>query len=305
MRFTLKQIAYFVATAETGSITQASERVNISQPSISSAITALEEAYGIQLFIRHHAQGLSLTAEGQRFLREARALLLQAEEVENAALMISARVAGPLEIGCLSTLFSLVIPELQTQFKARYPDVRVSALAGHQTELFEHLREGRIAVLLTYNLAIPYDLDFLPLAPVPPYAFVGATHAFARRRSVMLRELAADNFLLLDLPHSHDYFLSLFRQAGLSPNVTGRYAYIDVIRSLVARGEGYSLANAQPRNAATLDGRKLTYLTLEDTLRPLDYGIVLLKGLRRPPTAEAFIALCQELLRGQPLPGTR
>ena len=59
MRFTLKQIAYFVATAETGSITQASERVNISQPSISSAITALEEAYGIQLFIRHHAQGLS------------------------------------------------------------------------------------------------------------------------------------------------------------------------------------------------------------------------------------------------------
>ncbi len=127
MRFTLKQIAYFVAAAEAGSITQASERVNISQPSISSAITALEEVYRIQLFIRHHAQGLSLTAEGQHFLREARALLLQAEEVENAALTISARVAGPLEVGCLSTLFPLVIPELQTQFKARYPDVRVSA----------------------------------------------------------------------------------------------------------------------------------------------------------------------------------
>ena len=64
----------------------------------------------LQLFIRHHAQGLSLTAEGQHFLREARALLLQAEEVENAALTISARVAGPLEIGCLSTLFPLVDP---------------------------------------------------------------------------------------------------------------------------------------------------------------------------------------------------
>jgi len=305
MRFTLKQIAYFVATAETGSITLASERVNISQPSISSAITALEDSYGIQLFIRHHAQGLSLTAEGQRFLREARALLLQAEEVENAALVISARVAGPLEIGCLSTLFPLVIPEMLTLFRERYEAARVVALAGNQTELFEHLRNGRIALLLTYDMALPPDFEFLPLAPVPPFAFVGTAHPFARRRSVALRDLAEAPFLLLDLPQSRDYFLSLFRQAGVSPNITGRYAYIDVIRSLVARGEGYSLANAQPRNTATLDGRKLTYLTLEDTLRPLEYGIVLLKGLRRPPTAEAFIALCQERLRGQPLPGTR
>lgn len=305
MRFTLKQIAYFVATAETGSITLAAERVNISQPSISSAITALEEAYGIQLFIRHHAQGLSLTAEGQRFLREARMLLLQAEEVENAAQMISARVAGPLEIGCLSTLFPLVIPELLTQFRARHEDARIFALAGNQAELFEHMRSGRIATVLTYDMSLPPDFEFLPLAPLPPYAFVGASHPFARRRSVALRELADDPFLLLDLPLSRDYFLSLFRQAGVNPNVTGRYAYIDVIRSLVARGEGYSLANAQPRNTATLDGRKLTYLALEDSLRPLDYGLVLLKGLRRTPTVEAFIALCQEQLRGKPLPGTR
>jgi DNA-binding transcriptional LysR family regulator len=305
MRFTLKQIAYFVATAETGSITLASERVNISQPSISSAITALEESYGIQLFIRHHAQGLSLTAEGQRFLREARALLLQAEEVESAAFTISSRIGGPLEIGCLSTLFPLVIPELLTQFKKRHEAVRLATLAGSQTELFEHMRSGRISLLLTYDMALTPEFDFIPLAPVPPYVYVGATHPFTRRRSVTLRELTDDSFLLLDLPLSRDYFLSLFRQAGVNPNITGRYQYIDVIRSLVARGEGYSIANAQPRNTATLDGRKLTYLALEDTLRPLVYGIALLKGLRRTPTAEAFIALCQDLLRDKPLPGTR
>ncbi|WP_298285522.1 LysR family transcriptional regulator [Acidocella sp.] len=304
MRFTLKQIAYFVATAETGSITLASERVNISQPSISSAITALEEAYGIQLFIRHHAQGLSLTAEGQRFLREARALLLQAEEVENAALEISARVAGPLEVGCLSTLFPLVVPELLSQFRHRFEAARAAALAGSQIELFEHLRSGRISLLLTYDLAIPPDFEFLPLAPVQPYAYVGTAHRFARRRSVMLRELAEDNFLLLDLPMSRDYFLSLFRQAGVNPNITGRYGYIDVIRSLVGRGEGYSLANARPRNLSTLDGRKLSYLALEDSLRPLVYGIALFRGMRRTPTAEAFIELCRELLEGKPLPGT-
>ena len=52
MRYTLRQIEYFIATAETGSITLASERVNISQPSISTAIAHLEEELGTQLFIR-------------------------------------------------------------------------------------------------------------------------------------------------------------------------------------------------------------------------------------------------------------
>jgi DNA-binding transcriptional LysR family regulator len=305
MRFTLKQIAYFVATAETGSITLASDQVNISQPSISSAITALEEIFGIQLFIRHHAQGLSLTSDGQRFLREAKALLLQAEEVENAANVISTRIAGPLEIGCISTLFPLMIPEILTVFQQRHAAARVFATAGNQTELFETLRSGKIALLLTYDLAIPPDFEFWPMAPMPPYAFVGAAHRFARRRSISLAELATDNFLLLDLPMSRDYFLSLFRQAGVNPNIAGRYPYIDVIRSLVGRGDGFSLANAQPKNLSTLDGRKLSYLALEDDLRPLHHGIAVLKDMRRTPTAEAFIKICRELLEGKPLPGTR
>lgn len=305
MRFTLKQISYFVATAETGSITQASERVNISQPSISSAITALEEEFGIQLFIRHHAQGLSLTSEGQRFLREAKALLVQAEEVQSAASMISAKVGGPLEVGCLSTLFPLAVPELLSVFRKRYPAAKVNAEAGNQAELFESLRNGRIALVLTYDMNIPQDFDFEPMAPLPPYAFVGAAHPLARRRSVSLSELAEDDFLLLDMPMSRDYFLSLFREAGLNPRVTGRYPYIDIIRSLVARGEGYGLGNAQPKNLSTIDGHKLSYLALEDKLRPLIYGVATLKGLRRTPTTEAFIQLCREILLNKPLPGSR
>ena len=304
MRFTLKQIAYFVAAAETGSITLASERVNISQPSVSSAILGLEEVFGIQLFIRHHAQGLSLTAEGQRFLREAKGLLLQAEELQNAATEISSRVAGPLEIGCLSTLFPLAIPELLTVFKKRHEAAKVNAIAGHQTELFESLRSGRISLLLTYDLNMPPDFEFLPLGPLPAYVFVGANHPFARRRSVMLEEMAQDNFILLDLPISRDYFLSLFRQAGVNPNITGRFQHLDVIRSLVARGEGYSLANAQPKNLSSLDGRKLSYLALGNALPPLMHGVAMLKGLRRTPTIEAFLKLCQEILYNKPLPGT-
>jgi DNA-binding transcriptional LysR family regulator len=304
MRFTLKQVAYFVAAAETGSITLAAERVNISQPSISAAISGLEANFGIQLFIRHHAQGLSLTSEGQRFLREARVLLLQADELQNAASEISQRIAGPLEIGCLATLYPLVIPELLHLFKKRHANARINALAGNQTELFESLRNGQISLVLTYDLNIPPDMDFLPLAKLPPYAYVAANHKLARKRSIALRDLADENFLLLDLPLSRDYFLSLFRHAGINPQIAGRFPHFDVIRSLVARGEGFSLANAQPKNQSSLDGRKLAYLALEPSLKPLTHGIATLKGLRRNPTLNAFLKLCEELLTDQKLPGT-
>src|SRR5450631_4892741 len=61
MKFTFRQLAYFIAAAETGSITLASKRANISQPAISTAISHIERELDVQLFLRHHAQGLSLT----------------------------------------------------------------------------------------------------------------------------------------------------------------------------------------------------------------------------------------------------
>jgi DNA-binding transcriptional LysR family regulator len=304
VRFTLKQVAYFVAAAETGSITLASERANISQPSISSAISVLEETFGIQLFVRHHAQGLSLTTEGRKFLVQARALLAQAEELQHAATEISARIAGPLEIGCLATLFPLMMPELLHEFAARHPAVAINAIAGNQADLFAQLRAGRISALLTYDMETPPEVAFTPLGTLPPYAYVAATHRLARKKTVTLAALAEENFLLLDLPHSREYFLSLFRQAAVTPRIAGAYAHFDVIRGLVARGDGYSLANVQPRNQASLDGRKLAYLALEPGLTPLVHGMATLAGLRRTPTLSAFLTFCQEMLTGKSLPGT-
>ena len=62
--YTLRQLKYFVATVEAGSVAQASRQLYIAQPSVSSAIKALEDSFGVQLFIRHHAQGVSLTSVG-------------------------------------------------------------------------------------------------------------------------------------------------------------------------------------------------------------------------------------------------
>jgi DNA-binding transcriptional LysR family regulator len=85
LHYSLRQLRYFVVTAEALSFTAAAKRLHISQPSISTALADLEASFGVQLFIRHHASGLSLTQAGRDMLGQARNLLKNAEELQSAA----------------------------------------------------------------------------------------------------------------------------------------------------------------------------------------------------------------------------
>ena len=103
LQFTLRQLEYLVAVADCGSIALAAERVNVSSPSISTAISQLVTGSGLQLFIRRHAQGVSLTESGRQFTSLARDVLASAGQLRDRAADIAGKVAGRLGIGCLST----------------------------------------------------------------------------------------------------------------------------------------------------------------------------------------------------------
>ena len=132
LRFTLRQLEYFVAVGGAGSIAAASERVNVSSPSISSAIAQLEAEFGIQLFIRQHAQGLSLTPGGRRFFHEAKLVIEQAEALHALAGDIAGLPRGPIAVGCLVTLAPLVLPALRRGFETSHPEARVRQAEGAQ-----------------------------------------------------------------------------------------------------------------------------------------------------------------------------
>ena len=70
----LKQVRYFIATADAGQVSQAAVELNVSQSAVTAAIKQLEEQVGVQLFKRL-TTGVSLTAEGARFLQHARNIM--------------------------------------------------------------------------------------------------------------------------------------------------------------------------------------------------------------------------------------
>lgn len=289
IRYTLRQLEYFVAVGETGSIAAASQQVNVSSPSISASVSQLEDELGVKLFVRHHAQGLTPTPAGRTLLDHAQTVLRQAAALNDLAGSLSGSIRGPLAIGCLSTFAQIVLPGLRRSFIEQYSDVRIRQIEADQSELFGLLRQAKIDLALTYDLDLPRDLSFHPMLIFPPLVALSETHPLAHLKAVSIEELAPYPMVLLDLPHSADYFLSFFTRAGLRANIAERTRDMAVMRGLVANGFGYSIVNVRPMNDLAPDGKPMRFVPLTGDQRPMKLGILMISETDRTELHKAFL----------------
>lgn len=303
VRFTLRQLEYFVAAADAGSLTEAAQNIPVAQSSVSAAIGQLEAALGVQLLIRHHAQGVSPTAAGHRFLVRARALLRDAGELSRFASELTSELSGTLDLGCLVTLAPLVTPRIGQSFREQHPGVSLAMVEDDQTELIGGLRSGALSIALTYDLGLASDLTFEPLSSLPPYAVFAAGHRLAAREEVSFEMLAGEPLVLLDIPHSRDYFCGLFATAGVEPAVAHRSTHPEVVRTMVANDFGYTIVNARPQVDVALDGRRLVTRPIAGAPRPMILGLARLESLRPTRLVEAFEQHCRAAVAAGHVPG--
>lgn len=293
LRFTLRQLEYFFAVGELGSIAQAAEKLNVSSPSISTAITQLEREFGLPLFVRQHAQGLSLTQAGRRMMEQVALILRETDYLVDLAGDISGTVRGPLKIGCLVTFAQVVLPSVRRSFQTEFHDVRIKQFELNQAEIFSALRRAEIDVALTYDLDLPADLVFEGLLELPPYVVVAQDHPLAEEKSVSVEDLVNLPMVLLDLPFSSEYFLSFFAGLDTKPNIVERTKDIAVMRSLVANGFGYSIANIRPMNDLSPDGKPLKFLPFLCPSRPMRMGLLMPTDAERANVIRAFVGHCK------------
>ena len=142
-----------------------------------------------------------------------------AREIANIAADISGTSRGPLGVGCLLTFAQLVLPRLRRGFESDFPDVRIVHNELNQAEILNALQRSEIDVALTYDMDIPTDLNFIGLVRLSPFALLHVEHELAKRDSVSIDDLAERPIVLLDLPISADYFLSLFEAHANPPTL--------------------------------------------------------------------------------------
>lgn len=292
--YTLRQLKYFVTTVEAGSVAEASRKLYIAQPSISTAIKGLEESFGVQLFIRHHAQGVSLTPSGARFYRKAQELLRMAHEFEQNALADNDIVAGQIDIGCFETVAPLYLPQLIAGFREQYPGVDIRIRDGDQQELVQGLTAG------TFDLAFLYDHDLdntiatEPLMPPQkPYALLPDGHRFAAQVQVSLRDLCLEPMILLDVLPSRTYFVSVFSELGLSPHIVFSSPSIEMVRGMVGQGFGFSLLVTRPHSECTYDGKKVVMVEIAEAVATSGLVSARLKRAQLTKPAQLFVDYCK------------
>ncbi|MCY3862564.1 MAG: LysR substrate-binding domain-containing protein [bacterium] len=295
-RVALRELENFVAVAEHGSMTEAAAAIGISQPGLSTSIRNLERMLGVSLLVRHRGQGVSLTPEGDLLMAEARATLSRAAELEARMSAAVSDDSGRVTVGSLVTVAPIVIPSLVRRFRERHPDIAVEIRTGTQDELLDWLRTGAVHAAITYDIELGRGVDFERILDVEAHAVVSSSHRLAEEAEIGLEALAGDPYILLDLPLSREYFLSLFLATGVAYHPAASHADISLVRTLVGNGFGFSLLNLLPATDVAQDGSRVAYVRLRSKIPPLGLGLARRVDDKPPRALDVFSAFARSSL---------
>src|SRR5262245_6546262 len=169
--FTLRQMQYAVAVADTLSFRRAAERCHVSQPSLSAQIAEMEAALGVPLFERDR-RGVLLTAAGHELVARARRVLVEADDFIEAAHRVVDPLAGTLRIGVIPTIGPYLLPRIVPALRKAYPRLMVIWIEDKTEILVRSVNQGNLDSALLALEANVGDLDHYEVAIDP---FVLAT----------------------------------------------------------------------------------------------------------------------------------
>lgn len=280
----LRQIDYVIAAADGGSTAAAARILNVSQPSVSLAISKVEDHLGRPLFARTSGQGVVPTSYGRQKLGEFRTLRRQARQVLDA----QGSEQAVLNLGVFSTLGPRYAPSLVRMFQDEHPQTRIRLHEADLETLAGWLETGQIDVALTYEFGLPSTLDITPLADVRPYGLLPEAHRLADRKAVGIAELLRDPLILMSLPHSRGYFLTLAQMHGVSPRIAHETGSVEMLRSMVANRLGVGLLATDIPHDTAYDGHPVVRMPLEGDLAPHRIALARSGRLRSSALADQF-----------------
>ncbi len=294
MPFTLRQLQYFVAVAEHGSVSHAAHALSISQSAVTEAVKDLEADLGVRLFDRH-SRGLAITHNGHQFLRHARTILAEVSGARRAFEAGRDALGGQLHLGVTSLMAGYVMSDLLSKYRRANPGVQVTAIED-SGEYLEHLLIGGeldVAVMVTSNLRdrIALQTEILDVSPFRLWLPLG--HRLAAQESISLAEVTAEPLIMLNIDEMESEATRLLSALGTRPRVAFRTRSVEAVRSLVATGAGVAILPDLVYRPWSLEGDRIESRDVSGALPVVQVGIVWRKGAPLSPAAQDFIAISQ------------
>jgi LysR family nitrogen assimilation transcriptional regulator len=293
----MRQLRFFVAIAEEGSLSKAAERVHVAQPALSQHVRNMELDLKTELLFRS-SRGVQLTEAGERLLTEARKLIAQFEELQDIVRGEEAEPAGEVRFGVPGTVSQVLSARLIQAVAERHPKIRLRIAEAMSGFIFDWLREGKVDIAVLYRGTDGRGLRLKQVLSEELRLFAGPGTELGKGGPV---ELCNAIRLPLVVPSPGHGLRDLLDEAaathcGAEINAETEIDSYAPIKALVQQGFGFSILPAIAIKEECAAGRLVSWPLIRPEMRRKVFVAV---PADRPLSAatRAVESLCGELLR--------
>jgi DNA-binding transcriptional LysR family regulator len=294
MAFTLRQLQFFVAAAEAGSVSGAARGLSISQSSVTEAIRALEDDLGVSLFDRQ-ARGLLITHKGSAFLRHARQILADVASARTAFRDEAEEVRGRLSLGVTSLVAGYVLSDILQRFRRAFPLIELN-VTEDTGDYLQHLLIGGeldVAVMLTSSVRDRMALHVETLLVTPYRLWLPLGDPLAEQEAIALEELAGRPMIQLMVDEIEESMRLLTAALPVKPEIAFRTRSVEAVRSLVATGAGLAILPSLVYRPWSLEGDRIDIRDVSGDLPTVQVGLCWRKGAPLSAASHNFVRVSQ------------
>ena len=229
----LTQLEYFCVAARYHNITKAAKELFVTQPSISNAIKALEEEFGVNLFFRNNNK-LTLTPEGELFYKSAEELLAHADSVETEFHELRKKIT-PIRIGIPPMLGTIYLPELYLSLKENFPEVDFRLFEFGSIKACDLVLEEKLDIAIVNAEQPAIDKCNSRIIDTEDLYFcVAPDHPLAQQNTILLTMLADEPLILFNTDSVQVMTLTRqFKAAGVNPHVILNTSQVTTLINMV------------------------------------------------------------------------
>ena len=290
---TIKDLEYFSAIAECGSITRAAAALFIAQPALSQCLQKLEKETGLQLFVRE-SRGVTLTSQGECFLHFARNVLREQEDMKQRMQDVENGEKGQIRLGFTGSQAAYVLPHFLPEFQSSHPGVSVVLVEAASDEIEGKLLRREVDLGILHLPVLSQGLDWFELSRdemvVVPRR-TAAPEAFVRRKNGRIyldAEFLRTEPLILTPPEQRSRMVcdQIFANAGLVPQIKQTSRNLSTLDALAQVDYATTL---MPEKQLSAPLRQRGYYPLDPAVSvPYTFVVATLKGSYLPIAVQSL-----------------
>jgi LysR family transcriptional regulator, cys regulon transcriptional activator len=288
----LRQIRCLVQVVDCGlSVSKASAALNTSQPSISRHVLSLEEELGIRIFSRSKKRLTGLTRAGTEAVRVARAMLREAESLQNIGRDHGEREDRSITIAASHTHARYSLPRVVQAFRKKYPRIRLVLRQGEPAQITEWLATGHADISISAEPASASpDVIFFPCYDYDRIILTPKSHPLLKAKRVTLKALAEYPLITYESTFKvYRQIMDVFAHAGIDPDFVLSATDVDVMKTYVKCGMGLAIVASLAYDPE--EDKSLRAIDAKHLFPPVSIKLGLRRGAYVPAYTYDFIEL--------------